>query len=264
MTTVVPVDDAADPRLEELVGLTDAEARRTTEAELGCFVAEGLLVLDALVRSPYPIRSVLASEAKLDRVLAVLDGVDAEVFVGSQALLEEVTGFAIHRGVVASAGRLPLTEPEYLVSREGPVLVVEGVNDHENLGALFRNAAAFGVGAVLLDPTTADPLYRRAVRVSLGHVLHVPWTRTGPLLDGLSALRAAHLTTVALTPSGDTDVRELRDVGRIAWLLGAEGAGLTPETLAAADVRARIPMTAGVDSLNVATAAAVALALTAP
>ena len=262
MATVIPVDDATDPRLVELTGLTDAAARARTEAAHGCFVVEGLLALEAAVASRHPLRAVLVADHKLARVTPLLDAVDVDVFVGSQALLEAVTGFRIHRGVVASAGRLPDPDPATLVGGAARVAVLEGINDHENLGALFRNAAAFGVDAVLVDDTTADPLYRRSVRVSLGHVLHVPWTRLGPLPAGLGALRDAGLTTVALTPGGDTDVRDLGQQ-RVAWLLGAEGAGLTEATLEAADVRARISMATGVDSLNVATALAVALAVTA-
>lgn len=261
---IFEVDDPQDPRLHELTGLTDAQARANAEAAHGCFVVEGLLSLEAAVRSDHPLRSVLVSEPKLPRVLPVLDGVDVDVYVGGPALLEAVTGFAIHRGVVASAGRLPLPAPEALLVDARRVAVVEGLNDHENLGALFRNAAAFGIDAVLLDPTTADPLYRRSVRVSLGHVLAVPWTRIESLPDGLDPVRRAGLTTVALTPSGDVELRSVPDVERIAWLLGAEGPGLTDATITAADHRARIEMAPDVDSLNVATAAAVAFALSAP
>lgn len=262
---IVAVDDPRDPRLVELTGLTDAAARAVTEAEHGCFVVEGLLCLEAAVASRYPLRSVLVAPTKLDRVLAVLGGTEVDVFVGSGALLESVTGFPIHRGVVASAGRLVLPDPAELLDGADRVLVLEGINDHENLGALFRNAAAFGVDAVLADPTTADPLYRRAVRVSLGHVLGMAWTRLPDLPEGLELIAAAGLTTVALSPSAATEVRNLDVAGtgdRIAWLVGAEGPGLTPATLAAADQSARIRISAGVDSLNVATAAAVALALT--
>ena len=259
---IVTVDDPDDPRLVELTGLKDAAARARLEAEHGCFVVEGLLALEAAVASPYPLRSVLVSEGKLPRVLPWLEGVAVDVFVGPARLLETITGFAIHRGVVASAARLPLPEPAPVLARARHAVVLEGLNDHENMGALFRNAAAFGLDAVLLDPTCADPLYRRSVRVSLGHVLRVPWTRLDPLPDGLGVCAAAGLEAVALTPTGDVDVRELDPARRRAWLLGAEGAGLTPATLAAADVRARIPMATGVDSLNVATAAAVAFALT--
>lgn len=261
--TIVEVDDPGDPRLVEVAGLKDADARALTDAAHGCFVVEGLLCLEIAASSPYPLRSVLVSDTKLGRVLPLLAGIDVDVFVGSPALLKEVTGFAIHRGVVASAGRLPLPQPEELVAGGRRMVVVEGLNDHENLGALFRNAAAFGLDAVLLDPTTADPLYRRSVRVSLGHVLRVPWTRVGALPDGLQILRAAGIPTVALTPTGEISIR---DIGPepVAWIVGAEGPGLSAATMDAADRRARIPMAPGVDSLNVATAAAVAFALSAP
>lgn len=267
---VTAVDDPDDPRLVELTALTDAEARMALESEHGCFVAEGLLALEAALRSPYPVRSVLVAERKLARVqqlLADAEAIDVDVFVGPQWLLEAVTGFPIHRGVVGSVGRLPLPDPAILVSGARRLLVIEAVNDHENLGALFRNAAAFGVDAVLLDPRCADPLYRRSVRVSLGHVLHVPWARTTTLAATLPALSASGVATLALTPAGESTVHEVvprHSAGALAWVVGAEGPGLDATTLQAADERVRIPVAAGVDSLNVATAAAVALALSWP
>jgi len=267
---VTAVDDPADPRLVELTGLTDAEARASLEAAHGCFVAEGLLALESALRSPYPVRSILVAErmrARVEQLLVDGSAEAVEVFVAPQPLLEAVTGFRIHRGVVASVGRLPLPDPDALVARARRLLLVEAVNDHENLGALLRNAAAFGVDAVLLDPRCSDPLYRRAVRVSLGHVLHVPWTRTGPLPEVLRGLSADAVATLALTPSGEVtahDVVRRRSGERVAWVVGAEGPGLDAATLQAADERVRIPIAAGVDSLNVATAAAVALALSQP
>jgi tRNA G18 (ribose-2'-O)-methylase SpoU len=261
---VVPVDDPADPRLVELTRLTDAAARATIEAEHGCFVAEGILTLETVLASAYPLRSVLVAESRLPRVTALLADVDVDVHVGPLALLEDVTGYPIHRGVIASVGRLPLPDPDELIRDADRVLVAEAVTDHENLGALFRNAAAFGVGAVLLDLRCADPLYRRSVRVSLGHILRVPWTRIGPLTQSVDLLRAAGLRTVALTPAGELTVQEIDPADRLAWIVGAEGPGLDHATLAAADARARIPIAPGVDSLNVATAAAIALAFSSP
>lgn len=260
---VIPVDDAGDPRLVELTQLTDAAARRRIEAEHGCFVAEGWLVLDAVLRSAYPLRSVLVAADKLDRAEALLGPVadHIPVYVASTTVLEAVTGFAIHRGVVASVGRLPLPDPLDVIG-DGHVLVVEGVNDQENLGALFRNAAAFAA-PVLLDPTTADPLYRRSVRVSLGHVVHVPWSRVDHWPGAIDQLKRAGRTVVALTPSGDVAIHELVPARPIAWLVGAEGPGLSGAAIDAADLSVRIPIAAGVDSLNVATAAAIALARTA-
>ncbi len=259
MARVVPVHDRDDPRLVEVSGLNDAQARAVTEAEHGCFVVEGLLVLEAVVlQSPYRLRSVLVSESKLPRVLDVLGDLDVDVYVGTPALLESVTGFPIHRGIIASAARIPLPDVADLVGDARRVVVVEGLNDHENMGAIYRNAAAFGVDAILLDPTAADPLYRRSVRVSMGHLLRVPWTRTEALPGGLDVLHDAGFTTVALTPGGETDIGDLDPTERLAWLVGAEGPGLTEATMAAADVRVRIPIASSVDSLNVATAAAIA------
>ncbi|MDE0802403.1 MAG: RNA methyltransferase [Acidimicrobiales bacterium] len=259
MARVVPVHDRDDPRLVEVSGLNDAQARARTEAEHGCFVVEGLLVLEAVVlQSPYRLRSVLVSESKLQRVLDVLGDTDVDVFVGTPALLESVTGFPIHRGIIASAARIPLPSVAELLEPATRVVLVEGLNDHENMGAMFRNAAAFGVEAILLDPTAADPLYRRSVRVSMGHLLHVPWTRTDALPDGLDPLRRGGFTTVALTPAGDTSLHDLRPTDRLAWLVGAEGPGLADATMDAADIRVRIPIRSTVDSLNVATAAAIA------
>lgn len=259
MARVVPVHDRDDPRLVEVSGLNDAQARAVTEAEHGCFVVEGLLVLEAVVlQSPYRLRSVLVSESKLGRVLDVLGDTDVDVFVGTPALLESVTGFPIHRGIIASAARIPLPTVDDVLADATRVVLVEGLNDHENMGAMYRNAAAFGVDAILLDPTAADPLYRRSVRVSMGHLLHVPWTRTEPLPDGLTPLHDAGFTTVALTPAGETWLHDLPPIDRLAWLVGAEGPGLADTTMDAADIRVRIPIRSTVDSLNVATAAAIA------
>lgn len=263
---VIHVDDRDDPALVEVAGLKDADARARTEARHGCFVVEGILALESVLSSPYPLRSVLVAEPKLHRVLPLVDHLDIPVHVGSPDLLEVVTGFAIHRGIVASAGRLPLPRPEAVLSGARQVAVLEAVNDHENIGALFRNAAAFGIDAVLLDPTTADPLYRRSVRVSLGHVLHVPWARMEPWPDGLAVVRDAGFRVLALSPAGPRTVAEaVADTSDpIAWLLGAEGPGLSDVAVAAADEQVRIPIAEGVDSLNVATAAAVAFALNSP
>src|SRR5690606_36441821 len=178
-----------------------------------------------------------------------------------------ITGFAFHRGVLASGARMPLPPAGELLAAARTVAVVEGINDHENLGSLFRNAAAFGVDAVLLDPTTADPLYRRSVRVSVGHVLRVPWTPVGDWPAALDDLRARGFTVVALTPTPgaeDIDALAARPPSRLALLLGAEGPGISPEAGARVDRRVRIPMAAGVDSLNVATAAAIAFHRLAP
>lgn len=265
------VDDLEDPRLDALRGLTDAEARRHHEALHGVFVIEGQFALEVALASRFPVRRILCATDQVDRVAELLRGAATPsgdpipVHVAEPAVLETITGFRMHRGIIASGERLPLPDPAGLLAEAAAmgrdVVVLEGVNDHENLGALFRNAAAFGLGAVFLDPTTADPLYRRSVRVSVGHVLRVPFTRLPDLPGGLSIFDDAGMPTAALTPRGSVDVHALAGPGPRAWLLGAEGPGLRQATIDAAAERVRIPIADGVDSLNVATAGAVAFAV---
>lgn len=230
-------------------------------------MAEGSLVVRQLLRSRYRVRSVLATEKGLRALGADLALVGAPVYLVSQPLVESVTGFHFHRGVLASADRAPMLPLAKVVAGCRLILVVEGVNDAENLGSLFRNAAAFGAGAVVLDPTSADPLYRRTVRVSMGHVLRVPFARAEAWPGALGDLRGLGFELLALTPGASAgDIRSVRpDPGlQRAVLVGSEGAGLSAAALSAADRRIRIAMVAGVDSLNVATATAVALHYLAP
>ncbi len=257
--TYQPILDPADPLVADYVGLSDAEARRRHDG--GIFVAEGALVIGQLVRSRYRVRSFLVTEHGLRAVGAATAEVGAPVYLATQEMMEAITGFNFHRGAMAAADRGVAAEPAEVVAGANRLLLVEAVSDNENLGALFRNAAAFGVDGVLLDPTTADPLYRRSVRVSSGHVLHIPFARMtdwpGPAIAGL---QAQGFEVVALTPSAAADdLRALAPGRRWALLVGAEGPGLSSAALAAADRRVRITMAPGVDSLNVATAAAVAL-----
>jgi tRNA G18 (ribose-2'-O)-methylase SpoU len=252
---IVAIDDAADSRVADYVGLRDGR----TAAPI--FIAEGITVLERLLRSPYPVRSVFVSERKLARVEPLVAELDVPVYVADDHVLKATVGFDLHRGVVAAASRLPLPSPGELLRGSQRVAVLEGLNDLENLGSLFRNAAAFGIDAVLLDPRTVDPLYRRIVRVSLGHVLNIPFARVEPWPKGLDAVRAAGFTVLALTPEATaTPIGELAAAPpeRVAFVLGAEGPGLSDAALAAADHRVRIPMTDTVDSVNVATAAALA------
>ena len=185
----------------------------------------------------------------------------AAVYLAPQELFDRIAGFHVHRGALGLGRRPPPRSIPDVVAAARLLLVVEGVNDHENLGSLFRNGAAFGVGGVVLDPSSADPLYRRSVRVSVGHVLRVPFARAASWPGDLAHLRSAGVTVVALDPAGEQTVDEIEAApgARLALLVGAEGHGLTPGAREAADLRVRIPMAPGVDSLNVATAAAVAL-----
>ena len=264
MATIVPVEDPADERVGDYVGLTDPDLRRRREqpggADGGFFIAEGLVVIRHLLRSPYRVRSLLLTARRLEALAGDLDGLDTPVYVGSQEVVNAVSGFHLHRGALASAHREPLSDAACLAAGADLVVVTEGMNDHENLGALFRNAAGFGAGAVVLDPASADPLYRRSIRVSMGHVLRVPFARAARWPGVLDDLRELGFEVLALTPSADAeDLAAVEPRPRQALVVGAEGPGLSEAALAAAGRRVRIPMAAGVDSLNVATAAAVAL-----
>lgn len=250
------IDDPADPRLADFVGLKDAE-RRARDV----IVVEGLLAVAKLEGSPFAPRAFLVTPAKAGQVAELAARCQAPLWIASQTVMDAVTGFHIHRGVVASADAPPPPAPGAVLAASRRVAVLEDVNDHENLGALFRNAAAFGIDAVLACPRTADPYYRRSIRVSLGHALRVPFTRLDPWPQSLDLMREHRFRLLALTP--DVDAPSLTDVAlapdeRIAVLLGAEGPGLTDGAMAAAHDRVRIAMTPGVDSLNVATAGAIA------
>lgn len=267
---LVPVDDPADPRVADYVRLTDPDLRRMREqgppGAGGFFIAEGALVIRTLLTaSPFvsSVRSLLLTPVRCEALADVLPLVtDAPVYVASQEVVNEVSGFALHRGALASVDRPALPSLPSLCSSASLVVMTEGVNDHENVGALFRNGAAFGVGGLVLDPTSCDPLYRRSVRVSMGHVLRVPFcVLSCSAVDGVGALQALGFEVLGLTPSASADdVRSLPTGGaRRALVVGAEGPGLSAGVLAACDRLVRIPMAAGVDSLNVSTAAAIAL-----
>jgi tRNA G18 (ribose-2'-O)-methylase SpoU len=258
VTDPVVVDDPADPRLVDYVDLADPDVRRRVEARDGFFVAESPLVVRRLLDSGRRVRSVLVTPrqfaAMRDDLASGLDPA-VPVFVAPEGVLRRVVGFDLHRGAVAAADRWPLPDLSTVLAGARLVAVLERVNDHENLGVLFRSAAALGVDAVLLDAESSDPLYRRCVRVSIGHVLTLPWTR----IESVDAVRAAGFRTFALTPgAGAVPIARVDWPERAALLFGAEGPGLSDAWLDAADERVAIPMRPGADSLNVATAAAIA------
>lgn len=297
----IRIDDPRDPRLDDFRNLNASDKKSGEQL----IIAEGTLVVPRLLASPYPTRAVVgfpgklrAIEAELSRALSS-DDANFSVFEVSREVLKEVAGFDMHRGLVASADRLPvnpvspvgpagpvstastgapvgtgasaveavLDHLEEAADTSGVIAVLEGVGDHENIGSIFRNAAGLNVDAVLFGAATADPLYRRSVRVSMGHVLRLPWARfpgtTTTWQRDLELLQRRGYEVVALTPAGDTTLREATEVARmrgrkVAVMVGAEGPGLTEHAMRAADVRASIPMARGTDSLNVATAAAIA------
>ena len=257
--SVIPISDAADPRLADFRDLMRADALPDRR---GVIIAEGVNVVQRLARSPYRIRAVVGVPAKLAALAPLLAGLDAAVYELDKWTLSDVVGFRVTRGVLAAADRPQPVAAESLIATGRRFVVLESINDFENLGAIFRNCAAFGVDAVLLDPRCADPLYRRSVRVSMGHVFGVGFAvLPEPWPDCLRLLTDRGIELLALTPRPAAQpLRSVLPSDRWAVLLGAEGPGLTEAVLDRADRHIRIPMAAGVDSLNVATAGAVALA----
>ncbi|HTW20557.1 MAG TPA: RNA methyltransferase [Mycobacteriales bacterium] len=261
MGPVVEVDDVGDPRLEDYRSLTDVALRRRSEPAGGLFIAEGALVIERALAAGYRLRSALMTPQWLDRTAAVLAGSDAPVYLGSDDLLYSVTGFHVHRGALASVHRRPVLDFDRVADRVRRLVVVEDIVSHTNLGAIFRAAAALGMDGVVLSPRSADPLYRRSVRVSMGAVFAVPYARAPEWPGAIERLRGRGFRVLALTPAADAvglDRLAVHRDERIAVLLGTEGEGLSAPATALADERVRIPMAAGIDSLNVAAAAAVA------
>lgn len=256
----IEIDDVNDPRLSDFRDLTRADRRPDRPGGKGLVIAEGVVVVRRLLTSDYPVRALLGVGRRYDELSQDLASVAAPFYLTSPEVMDAVVGFHLNRGVLATADRVIFPPAEELLQRVDSVAVLEGVGDHENLGSIFRNAAALGVGAVLLAAGCADPLYRRSVRVSMGTVLQVPFAAVNvPIAAAVGLLRAAGFTVTALTPRSEAvAIREAEFGDRPAVLLGSEGPGLTDAALAAADRLVRIPMAAGVDSLNVATAGAIA------
>jgi tRNA G18 (ribose-2'-O)-methylase SpoU len=259
------ITDPDDRRVDDYRQLHDARARRLMErpgdGSPGFFVAEGAHALQRLLTSGRRLRSVLVDRIRLEALAGVLGGLDAPVLVADQSTLRAVAGFPVHRGVLAAADRWVLPDPADVLAGGRRVAVLEDINDHENLGVIFRSAGSLGMDAVLLSPRCCDPLYRRSVRVSMGHVLAVPWTRLEPWPQALDRVVGAGFSLIALTPAADAEPLTVWSPAageRVAVLLGAEGPGLSPAALAAAHRRLAIPMRQAEDSLNVGSAAAVA------
>ena len=257
----IEITDPADPRLADYLGLTDVVRRVKHEPEKGFFLAEGQLVMRRAIQAGCVPRSLLLAPNRVEDLLPELTGLGCPTYVASLEVLHAVTGFHVHRGALAAFGRPTVRPAAEILATAQRVLVLENVNSPTNLGAVFRSAAGLGLDAVLLSPTCCDPLYRRSMRVSMGEVLAVPYAYLEAWPAGLEQVREAGFPVLAMTPAGDATRLEevvLHDTDKAALLLGAEGPGLTAEAMAASDLRVRIAMAHGVDSLNVAAAAAVA------
>jgi tRNA G18 (ribose-2'-O)-methylase SpoU len=264
VTDVIRVDDPADPRLADYVRLTDSSLRTSLEAEHGLFIAEGEKVIRRAIGAGYPVRSLLVTPDRVAGLAGLAGACAGPVYVIAHDVAERITGYRVHRGALASMARRPLPGVGAVVAGRDRILVLEDLVDHGNVGAIFRCAAALGVGAVVLAPRCADPLYRRAVKVSMGAVFAVPYARMTDWYGGLAGLRAAGFRLLALVPDQSAAALErVAGRGRVALMLGSEGDGLSARWRHEADASVCIPMSPhamvlGVDSLNVVAAAAVA------
>lgn len=260
--TLHRLESAADPRVSDYTQLTDVHLRKLREPAEGMYIAESSRVLRRALAAGHTPRSFFLAEkwlADLTDIFAQYP--DVPVYVGSAALLEEITGFHLHRGAMAAMQRPEPVPLPRLLAGARRVAVLEDIVDHTNVGAIFRSAAALGIDAVLVSPRCGDPLYRRSVRVSMGTVFQVPWARLEDWPGDLQELRGQGFTVAALELTDDAvdlDALAARRPEKLALVLGTEGAGMSADTLAAVDLAVKIPMRAGVDSLNVAAASAVA------
>jgi tRNA G18 (ribose-2'-O)-methylase SpoU len=257
--TVVEITSLDDARLADFSHLTDVALKKSGG---GLYVAESLLVLERAIAAGHRPRSVLALGGSVDDAVRATAGFGIPIFSGPSELLEQLTGYLLHRGLIAAMHRPALPDPRDLLRDARRVVILENVVDPTNVGAIFRSVAAIGADAVFVTPRCSDPFYRRSIRVSMGTVLQVPWTRVGewPSVRELLTTSGFHLAALALA-DGAVDLREFAPSApeRVALVLGTEGEGLTPDALEAADTVVTIPMAHGIDSLNVAATAAVAM-----
>lgn len=259
------VADPQDPVLDDYRSLTDTALRRVREPAGGLYIAESAKVIERALHAGHRPRSVLTQQKWTDAVAELIGDRDVPVYVVADDVAQRLTGFAVHRGVMAAMHRpRPTSVSDLLESIDVPrprIAILEGLTDHTNVGAIFRSAAALGVDAVLVTPTCADPLYRRSVRVSMGTVFQVPWTRIDDWPSGIDGLRLSSYVVAGMTlGEGAIALDDLvaESPPRLALVFGTEGDGIRPETDRMLDRRVTIPMMGGVDSLNVAAASAVA------
>ncbi|MDO8364620.1 MAG: RNA methyltransferase [Actinomycetota bacterium] len=259
MPPPIRIESADDPRIADFVGLRDRPAGDDF------FIAETELVVTRLLTSKFKVRSLLLLPSRYERMQQQLEGVTAPVYVAERDVLKDIVGFDAHRGVMASAKRLPTPTLIDVLAKSTRILVLEGSNDLENIGALARSARALGFGAMVLDPTCADPFSRRAVRVSMGEILHLPVVRCSLWPDPLDHITNWGFETWALTPSPSaTSLYDMHMPDKLALVAGAEGPGLSASVRARVTHEVRIPMHHGVDSLNLGHALAIAMAATSP
>ncbi len=259
---IIPVAELGHAGLTDFTDLTDVALRRVSEPAGGLYIAEGRKVIERAIAAGHRPRSLLLQRQWLPDFEPLLGEWDIPIFVAEAEFLEELTGFDMHRGALAAMHRPTLPAVERLLADARLVVVLENIVDHTNVGAIFRSVAGLGADAVLISPRCADPLYRRSVRVSMGTVLQVPWTRLPDWPLGAQQLHAAgfHLAALALDDTAvPLDSFAASAPERVALLLGAEGDGLTRAAIGVADSVVTIPMLHGVDSLNVAAASAVAI-----
>jgi len=269
---VIRIEDAHDPRLVDYTGLTDVARRSKHEPSMGIYMAESEMVIRIAVEAGHRVKSLLMAERWIEPLIDLLPAIGADdsgrtpLYVADYETLEQITGFNVHRGALAAIYRPTLlTLEELLDSLDGfaapRIAILDGLVNHTNVGAIFRSAAALGADAVLISPTCADPLYRRSIRVSMGSVFQVPWTRFDSWADLGESLRSRGYVVAALALSDDSvDIEEFAASApaRLALILGTEGTGISSDAQAICDAIVRIPMRADVDSLNVAAASAVA------
>jgi tRNA G18 (ribose-2'-O)-methylase SpoU len=259
---VQDIDDPTDPRLDDFRDLNSVDRRPDLPTGKALVIAEGVLVVQRMLASRFTPHALLGTDRRLAELKDDLAGARAPFYRTSAEVMARVVGFHLNRGVLAAARRVPEPSVAQVVDGAHTIGVLEGVNDHENLGSIFRNAAGLGVDAVVFGSGCADPLYRRTVRVSMGHALLVPYARATNWPTDLMTLKERGFRLLAMTPHGQAcalaDAMAAARDDRVAVLVGAEGPGLTPASLRLSDVRVRIPMSRGTDSLNVATAAALA------
>jgi tRNA G18 (ribose-2'-O)-methylase SpoU len=259
---VIDIDVPNDVRLDDFRDLNSIDRRPDLPSGKGLVIGEGVLVVQRMLRSRFLPFALMGTDRRLNELRDDLGGVDVPYYRVDAELMATVVGFHLNRGVLAAARRPGVPAVEEVLNGARTVVVLEGVNDHENLGAIFRNAAGLGVDAVLFGPGCADPLYRRAVRVSMGHALLVPYASVVAWPADLNTLRDRAFRLLAMTPEPSAltlaDAMATVDGEKVAIMVGAEGPGLTERAMRASDLRVRIPMSRGTDSLNVATAAALA------